>query len=117
MLSSHSLKKMQKSSPKKVMGQNLSHTEIKEQKLCFSVTTFLHEFFAAFSTDSKSALHSAFFDNFTRTIIKTYWHFLQTLESNADETAQKTIKKLFFYKYGVLELNVATINGLREPSS
>jgi hypothetical protein len=39
---------------------------------------------------------------------RLYKYFLKTLKSNADETAQKKRKKLFFYKC-VIELNFATM--------
>jgi hypothetical protein len=45
--------------------------------------------------------------------IKLMYHFLQTLNLNADETAPKN-RKNFSYKY-VLELNVETIRGPGEP--
>ncbi len=41
MQSLNPLGKMQKSSPKKVIGQKLLHTEMKEQKIYFSVTFLL----------------------------------------------------------------------------
>jgi hypothetical protein len=49
-------------------------------------------FFAPFSTDSKSASNYAFFDDHIALWKKllSYKHFLQTLNANEDERAQKT---------------------------
>jgi hypothetical protein len=47
-------------------------------------------FFKTFSTDSKSALNSAFFDTQIEFCNKECLLFLYTLIANAQETAQKT---------------------------
>jgi hypothetical protein len=67
MLCSNPSKKVEKSSPRKVIGGKLLHTVFKSKKLNFSftllLTTFLARvFFATFSTDSKSESKSAFSD-------------------------------------------------------
>jgi len=72
----------------------------KSQNLHFSVTSLLITFFARvmhflhFSTDSKSALNSAFFDTHIECLKKigSDSHFLLTLKSNSNETAQKNEK-------------------------
>jgi len=75
----------------------------------------IRSFFAAFSTDSKSASNSAFFDTHIENIWAKYFlglicTFLQTCKSNVHETAQKIEKSLCKC---VLEFNFCIHLGVR----
>jgi hypothetical protein len=60
MLSSNPLKKMQKSSPKKLLGETFVYSN-KSKKLLCDFSPLLHDFFATFSAGSKAASNFAFF--------------------------------------------------------
>jgi hypothetical protein len=62
------------------------------------ITFFCVHFLKLFSTDSKSAWNSAFFDTqieFSRKFYLLFLHFFKTLIANAQETTQKNGKSFF----------------------
>ncbi len=65
----------------------------------FANNFFFVNFFKTFSTDSKSAWDSAFFDTFfdlkKKIFFWSYLYFFWTLTANAQETAQKNGKSFF----------------------
>jgi hypothetical protein len=90
-----SVEKSAKMFTQKVIGEKLSHIVIKVKNFIFSVTFLLIKFFrmsflAIFPMDSKLASNSAFFDTHIAclNLFTSYYHFLQSLNANADETAQ-----------------------------
>ncbi len=95
-------KKMhQKKVTSKTSLTNISKSEKVHISVTFLRITFLGEFFKTFSTDSKSAWNSAFFDTqieffnkiFFLLLLALFWY---TLMANAQETAQKNGKSFLW---------------------
>jgi hypothetical protein len=94
-----------KNAPKKVISKTSLTNMSKSEKSAyfrhgFANNFFLVHFFKPFSTDSKSAWNSAFFNTQIEFLKKkiffcSYEHFFETLIANAQETAQKNGKSFF----------------------
>jgi hypothetical protein len=112
MLSSNYVEKFVKKPHTKV--RKLSHTVIKVKKSIFLSLFYRYLFMHEFSTDSKSASNSTFFNTHILFLnAKIFGGVMWPLFTNFE--AQNN-GKTFFYKC-VLELNFGTINGLgKEPS-
>jgi hypothetical protein len=91
------------------------HMGIIKRKISFWVQIRVR-FFAAFSTDSKSASNSAFFDNHIAFLEFLFYHIC-TFYKLCRQMRTKRLKKTekLFLKC-VSELNFATLNGLGDPS-
>ena len=103
---------MQAIFPNKVGGLRTFHTVLvlKDHKPYNSydsysvivITFFLKNSIPNFPTDSKSASNSALFDTdiaFLKKCFLAYQHFFQTLNANADETAQNNEKYFLITVY------------------
>ncbi len=113
-LISNPLKKLLKNAPKKVMSKQVWRTKVKVQKvhISFLLITFFGAFFKTFSTESKSAWNSAFFDTFLDFSKKNFLGHISTFFKLGLQMRRKRLKKrkIFFYEC-VLEFNYATIKG------
>jgi hypothetical protein len=96
-------KSFEKNYQKKVISKNVMEkctffTFTHVRQTCFAYNLFLVLLFTTFSTDSKSAWNSAFFDTFFYLKIfffcRSYWYFFQTLKPNAQKTVQKIKKRI-----------------------
>ncbi len=83
------------------------------QSICFVYNLFCVNFYETFSMDLKIIMKLCVFYThiiYLQHFFCLYWHFLFTLKTNADKTAQKYQKRIL--KMCLQIFNLATINGL-----
>ena len=102
---------------KKVICKNVtvictSFTFTHIRQTCFVCNFFLVHFFTTFSTDSKSAWNSAFFDTFFVFFKKKFLGHISTFFKLWSQTRKKRLKKSKnVFRKCVLDLNFAPIKG------
>ncbi len=111
-------KSFEKMYQKKVISKNVTEkctffTFTHVRQTCFAYNFFLVHFFTTFSTDSKSAWNSAFFDTSFDFFKKIFFWVILVLFLNFDCKCTgngSKIRKIFFYEC-IFEFNYATIKG------